>query len=358
MLNLASVAAKAAQEFGLSMKDDPTLWPKGAEVTADIVRKACNAVAAENARSAMARALGKIAEEAATAMDVAIAEDGPLADFDAVMAEYVEDVEVDLSGVTAAPDWQARVEALREALAVAVQSYTVPPVSTEDLLNYIGSDPRLDGEVMRQAAHGERPDVPKSLLVNQGGDVWDEPDAADGPDEADVAEDKPAARERGKPAPGRKRRTKAEIAEDEAAEAASAGEVSGGNTWDDEPAEAVQRCITAYEAKVIAPMVEAVQQWVDADAMPDWDDEPETVAVAPNLPGLVNAAGVSDLEMSEIMGLSKSYYSLVRNGKRGWPGLKPDQVKRLRAELEARREAIAVVELAISGPDVSRPGGV
>lgn len=328
MLNLASVAVKAAQEFGLSMKDDPTLWPEGAEITADAVREACNAVAAENARSAMARALGKVAEEAATAMDVAIAEDGPLADLDAVLAEYVEDIEIDLSGVMAAPDWQARVEALREALAVAVQSYPTPRVSTEDLLNYIGSDPRLDGEVMRQAAHGERPDVPKTLLVNQGGDCWDEP--------APAAAPAAPARERGKPSPGKARRTKAEIAEDAAADAADAASApaAAGDGWDDEP-----------------------DVSDTPDAADNWDGEP-AAATSPSFPGMVNAAGVADMEVAEILGVSRGYYSQIRNGKRPWPGLKPDQVKRLRAELNARLEAIAAVEAALSAGDVAKPDGV
>ena len=77
MLNIAETAKRAASEFGLSMKDDPTIWPAGSEITPEIVRKTCNAAALENARSALSRARGKIAETVATEMDVEIADNGP-----------------------------------------------------------------------------------------------------------------------------------------------------------------------------------------------------------------------------------------------------------------------------------------
>lgn len=352
MLNIHDTAKQAASEFGLSMKDDPTLWPAGDEITAEQVRKACNATALENARSALSRALGKIAETVATDMDVALAEDGPLADLEAVLAQHVEDgPEIDLSGVASAADWQARVEAMREAFAVAVQGYHVPPLPVIDIMHYVGSDPRLDGEVMRTVAllrgpEHEKPDAPAALMLNGGGDEWDEPDT-EVKDEADAADPwaeedaAPAARERGKPAPGRKRRTKAEIAEDEALDAAEAQaelnhdfpghpDAAAGD-WDEEPA---------------APALDA-----------GWDDA-EPAATAPNLPGLTSAAGIADTDMATILGIAKGYYSLIRNGKRPWPGLKPDQVQRLKTELAARREAIAAVEAALSTDAVLKPEGV
>jgi hypothetical protein len=379
MLNIHDTAKQAASEFGLSMKDDPTLWPAGDEITAEQVRKACNATALENARSALSRALGKIAETVATDMDVALAEDGPLADLDAVLAQHVEDgPEIDLSGVAGAADWQARVEAMREAFAVAVQGYHVPPLPVIDIMHYVGSDPRLDGEVMRVVAtlrgpEHEKPDAPAALMVNGGGDEWDEPDT-EVKDEADAADpwaeedaapkqgdyvtatvqggklanvqvvDPPApvARERGKPAPGRKRRTKAEIAEDEAADA-------------------LEALGTAKPEYVQGPDSSAAGDWDEEPAAPELDagwDDAAPAATAPNLPGLTSAAGIADTDMATILGIAKGYYSLIRNGKRPWPGLKPDQVQRLKTELAARREAIAAVEAALSTDAVLKPEGV
>lgn len=345
MFSFKETAEKAAAEFGLSMKDDPTLWPEGSAPTLAVVTKACNDTAIECARSAMSRGLGKIAETVATEFDVAIAEDGPLADLDAVLAQHVEDgPEIDLSGVASAADWQARVEAMREAFAVAVQSFDVPARSAEEIALYVELDPRLS---KLGIVSGSKPDVPQSLLVNQGGDEWDEPDAEvkDEPDAVDQWADEAPKRERGKPSPGKARRTKAEIAEDEAADAldklgapkpeyVQGPDGSAAGDWDDEPA-----------AEAPAPALDA-----------GWDDA-EPTATAANLPGLAGAAGIADGEMATLLGMSKGYYSQVRNGKRPWPGLKPDQVQRLRAELAGRREAIDAVEAALSTADVLKPEG-
>lgn len=338
MLNIHDTASKAASEFGLSMKDDPTLWPEGEPITAEAVRKACNASALENARTALARSLGKIAETVATDMDVALAEDGPLADLDAVLAQHVEDgPEIDLSGVAAAADWDARVEALREAFGVAVQGYHLPPLPIIDLMAYVGSDPRLDGEVMRTVAaltgpEHARPDVPAALTLAGSWDDEDEPDAVD--PWADEEPD-PVARERGKASPGRKRRTKAEIAEDEAADRA---EIKPGAICSQDDADAVMAKMAADNG---------------------WDDEDApVVATAPNLPGLTGAAGIADMDMAAILGIAKGYYSLIRNGKRPWPGLKPDQVQRLRVELAARREALDAIGQALTTDTVLKPEGV
>jgi hypothetical protein len=359
MFSFKETAEKAAAEFGLSMKDDPTLWPEGSTPTLAVVTKACNDTAIECARSAMSRGLGKIAETVATEFDVAIAEDGPLADLETVLNEHLYDgPDIDLSAVLAAPDWQARVEATREAFGVAVQSYDVPARSAEEVALYVELDPRLS---KLGIVSGSKPDVPQSLLVNQGGDEWDEPDAEvkDEPDAVDPWADEqadkldrivnpggvlPPARERGKPSPGKARRTKAEIAEDEAADradqaAAFKDAVEGPaeaetTAWDDEPA-----------SEAPAPALDA-----------GWDDA-EPAATAANLPGLASAAGIADGEMAALLGMSKGYYSQVRNGKRPWPGLKPDQVQRLRAELAGRREAIDAVEAALSTADVLKPEG-
>lgn len=300
MLNVKQIAEKAAGEFGLSLKDDPTAWADAATVMpAEVVRQ-CNEAARENARSALSRALGKVSELIATEMDVAVAEDGPLADLASVLAQHVEGLDVDLSGVEAAADWQGRVDALREALGLAVHGYPVPPVSIADVLAYANEDPRLHTPGLRKgiAAVAE----PTTLKD----------------------EEVPAFLRRG---------VQAEPAAD----------------WDDEPA---------------APEPAA-------EPAADWDDEPaptatptrQQAAAAPSGPvpplvGLAVAAGLTDTEMAAILGLSKSYYSLIRNGKRPWPGMKPDQVKALRAEVDARMAALVSVHDALDEGAVLKPDGV
>ncbi len=336
MFSFEKTAEKAADEFGLSMKDDPTLWPEGSAPTLAVIQATCNTVATENARSAMSRGLGKIAELVATECDVAIAEDGPLANLENVLCEHLEDgPDIDLSAVLAAPDWQARVEAVREAFAVAVQSFPVPPRPHDEVATYIELDPRL---AKLGVAATSKPDVPATLLVNQGGDDWDEPDLSDTNDWDDAAPTAAPKRERGKPSPGKARRTKAEIAEDEAADRAdvdSGMDPAEPDAWDEEPA-----------SEAPAPVLDA-----------GWDDA-APVATAPTLPGLLSTAGIPDTDMAAILGLSKGYYSMIRNGKRPWPGVKPDQVQRLRIELHARREAIDAIDQALSTDAVLKPEGV
>lgn len=300
MLNVKQIAEKAASEFGLSLKDDPTAWADAATVTpAEVVRQ-CNEAARENARSALSRALGKVSELIATEMDVAISEDGPLADLASVLAQHVDGLDVDLSGVEAATDWQGRVDALREALGLAVHGYTVPPVSIADVLAYANEDPRLHAPGLRKGIAA----VAEPVALKD--------------------EEVPAFLRRG---------VQAEPAAN----------------WDDEPA-------------VPEPVVEPAA---------DWDDEPGPVATparqraaaapsgpVPPLVGLAVAAGITDTEMAAILGLSKSYYSLIRNGKRPWPGMKPDQAKALRVEVDARTEALAAVRDALDSGAVLKPEGV
>jgi len=306
MLNVKQIAEQAAGEFGLSLKDDPTAWADAATVTpAEVVRQ-CNEAARENARSVLSRALGKVSELIATEMDVAISEDGPLADLSAVLAQHVEGLDVDLSGVEAAADWQGRVDALREALGLAVHGHPVPPVSIADVLAYANEDPRLHVPGLRKgiAAIAEPAalkdeEVPAFLrrgmaAAEPAGDAWDDP-ATD--------------------------------------EEAKLHEIHGPETadWDDEPAPAAtparQRAAAAPHGQV------------------------------PELVRIVVAAGITDTEMAGILGVSKSYYSLIRNGKRPWPGLKPDQAKALRAEVDARTEALAAVRDALNDGAALRPDG-
>lgn len=312
MLNVKQIAEQAASEFGLSLKDDPTAWPAGAATMPNEVVRQCNEVARENVRSALSRALGKVSELIATDMDVAISEDGPLADLPAVLAQHVEGLDVDLSGVEKAEDWQGRVEALREALGMAVHGFPVAKLSPDSINAYIADDPRLAALAV-SLKHGAAVSIETSAAAVEAienGDLKDE--------------DIPAFLRRG----------------------TAAAEPAG--DWDDEPA-----------AEPEAP------------ATADWDDEPAPVATparqraaaapsgpVPPLVGLAVAAGLTDTEMAAILGLSKSYYSLIRNGKRPWPGMKPDQVKALRAEVDARMAALVSVHDALDEGAVLKPDGV
>lgn len=300
MIDVKQITEQAAREFGLSLKDDPTAWADAATVTPAEVVQRCNEVARENARSALSRALGKVSELIATDMDVAISEDGPLADLPAVLAQHVEGLDVDLSGVEKADDWQGRVDALREALAMAVHGYPVPPISIASVLAYANEDPRL-----------HTPGLRKGIAAISDTDTLS-------------SEEVPAFLRRGMAAP------------------APSGD------WDDEP--------------VAEP---------EASATADWDDEPAPAATPPRrraaatpsgpvppLVGLVVAAGLTDTEMAAILGVSKSYYSLIRNGKRPWPGMKPDQAAALRVEVDARTEALASVRGALDSGVVLKPDGV
>lgn len=312
MLNVKQIAEQAASEFGLSLKDDPTAWPAGAATMPNEVVRQCNEVARENVRSALSRALGKVSELIATDMDVAISEDGPLADLPAVLAQHVEGLDVDLSGVEKAEDWQGRVEALREALGMAVHGFPVPKLSPDSISAYIDDDPRL-ADLAVSLKHGAAVSIETSAAAVEAienGDLKDE--------------DIPAFLRRG----------------------TAAAEPAG--DWDDKPAAEPEAPVTA-----------------------DWDDEPapaatparQRAAAAPSGPvpplvGLAVAAGLTDTEMAAILGLSKSYYSLIRNGKRPWPGMKPDQVKALRAEVDARMAALVSVHDALDDGAVLKPDGV
>ena len=66
------------------------------------------------------------------------------------------------------------------------------------------------------------------------------------------------------------------------------------------------------------------------------------------------------LKVLVLSGFPEERYALpmIRNGKRPWPGVKPDQVQRLRIELHARREAIDAIDQALSTDAVLKPEGV
>ncbi len=291
MLNAIEIAAAAAATFDLSLKDDPTAWPEGDAVMLSQVVARCNEAAIENARSALAQKLGGIYERIATEMDVAIYEDGPLADLPAVLGGSVTGLTVDLSGVEAAPDWEGRVEALRDALVEAVKRFTPPPLPVAAIEAYVASEPRLKllkllnfsleygtavpleksaealGMVAEQIAHASEPVV------------WDDDD------------------------------------------------------WGDAPGEAPE---------VATPLL----------------SQPAQATEGPDIVKLAVAAGLTDGDLANVLGISKSYYSMIRNGKRLWPGMKPSHATAMQVEIEARIAALSALSQAITDGAVLKPGGV
>jgi hypothetical protein len=288
MLNAIEIAAAAAATFDLSLKDDPTAWPEGDAVMPSQVVARCNEAATENARSALAQKLGSIYERIATEMDVAIYEDGPLADLSAVLGSSVTGLTVDLSGVEAAPDWEGRVEALRDALVEAVKRFTPPPLPVAAVEAYVASEPRLKllnfmlergtsvpleesaealGMVAEQIAHASEPVV------------WDDDD------------------------------------------------------WGDAPGEAPE---------VAAPLL----------------SQPAQATEGPDIVKLAVAAGLTDGDLANVLGISKSYYSMIRNGKRLWPGMKPSHATAMQVEIEARIAALSALSQAVTDGAVLKPAGV
>ncbi|MEN6527565.1 MAG: hypothetical protein ABFD65_13870 [Candidatus Polarisedimenticolia bacterium] len=285
VIDVRKLAAEAASQFGLSLKDDPTAWddgegPLGDTPPPDIVA-ACRAEAARNALSAVNRALGAASEAIATEMDVAIHEDGPLADLAEVWARRVTGLTVDLDGVAGAKDWQGRVDALREAIRRAVPAVPAlaPAPALKDVLAYLNSDPRFDGLGKLKkgvAALNEdgTPFTPPAFLT-KGRPVEPEPVEWD---------DEPAPVE-----------------------------------WDDEPAPApaapAQRK-RGRGSKAAAP------------------------SLVPGFPAMLNGAGMTKADVARLCGYSESYVGYIFSGKKPWPGLKAEQATALREEVAARLDAL------------------
>lgn len=76
---------------------------------------------------------------------------------------------------------------------------------------------------------------------------------------------------------------------------------------------------------------------------------------APFLPGLLSAAGLMDTDIASIMGISRAYWSMIKRGKRPWPGVSQGQASRLKAELEGRTVAVAAAIEALDRADIGDP---
>lgn len=55
----------------------------------------------------------------------------------------------------------------------------------------------------------------------------------------------------------------------------------------------------------------------------------------------LRAGGITDTDTAELLGVARSYVSLMASGKRPWPGLTPSQLASIRNELKGRTEALA-----------------
>jgi hypothetical protein len=252
------------------------------------VADVCAAVARDNVRSTLSRAIGKVAEAIATDCEAAIAEDGSLADLSEIWNTYVTGLDVDLDAVAEAPDWEARVEALRLSVAQAVHGVRVLQVEKDRLNDYVLSDPRLEHlhELVRFTADDPGP-IPAHLV-------------------------------RGEQTTEVQRQAEAPL-----------------DDWDDEP--------PVDGVGVVECSVE------------DWDDDAPAAPKPAFIPDLLTAAGVQDGDAATVLKMTKSYYSMIKNRKRPWPGLKPDQVRALRGELQARADAAKVLQAALNDPASVNP---
>lgn len=153
-IKLADLAADAIRDFGAALRDDPTAWPNGDATLVSEVETTVRETLRDNYRSLLARTVGPHIQAAATAMDVALAEDGPLADLAEVWSGFVADMDLeDYSTIAAAKDWDARVEALSDLVAQRLAAMPVPSLTRADLDAYVASDLRLAALAVSQK-HG------------------------------------------------------------------------------------------------------------------------------------------------------------------------------------------------------------
>lgn len=295
-IDLIAVAALAAADFAASMRDDRQLW-QDREITGEIIKQEAHRVACENAETAVRRELGKIVTPLTEALDVALTEDGALADFEFVAAGFVQQGPVDLSGFAAATDWESKLAVVGKALAGLASKVELPTFTVAELLAYVNSDQRLAGYAKQVSAleypeaANVMPDMLKFLVRNA------------------------------KP------------------------ETPPADEWEDDE---------------IVTQSDDVDPWVDDEAPQETAAQTE-VKLKPGVPAFfqyAQVAGITDVDMATVLGVSKGYLSQLRNGKRPWPGLKPDQQAAIRKELESRVEHIGTFMKALSTPAIADPAGV
>ena len=275
-MNIKEEIRRAAAEWPLSLRDDPTAFGPG-DTWSSVTDKANQAIK-ENARSAISRGLGKLVDDVAMACDVELEENGGLADLEGVIARFAPGLEVDTVPIHEATDWTARVNAIRQSFALAVAGLPVSTVDGKQLREFVAGEPRL--------AHLTAPKV----------------------DNLEI----PAALDRRKPKPA------PEPIPEPAAES---------DGWDDEPTTTVLDKIGVDDSKVV------VQGRVPIEPARD-----ETSHLA-ELAELVSDLGVKDVDFAAALGISRTYLSLMRKGERPWQPLKPDRAEAVMAIVNAKLAA-------------------
>jgi hypothetical protein len=293
MIDVEAIVRDALAGVPASLRDDPSAWSDAPDL--EDVKDAVSQTAYDNVASAVAKAFGAASERIATLMDAAVAEDGPLADLDAVWDAEITGTPIrpDLTELFSAEDWQGRVDALLGAMrhvAKRVADTARGTVPDSLVQSTIALDPRL--------AHLAVDDsfTPPAFL---GLDPADQP-------AADII-------------------------------------------WDDEPAaEADPWADEIVDPQPAAAPVETGRRGRGK----------RNGASVPKLCALLELAGFADKDVAAALGFDKSYYSLMRSGKRPWAGVRDEAVAKLLLELNGRRDALAQAVAALDTDEVRHPAAV
>jgi plasmid maintenance system antidote protein VapI len=329
-VDVAELSAEAVASFAAAMLDDPTLWPAGSAPMPNEVSAAANETIRDNFRSLLARHIGVHIQNAATDMDMAISEDGPLADLAGVWSTYVTGLDLeDLDPVQKAKDWDARIEALKDLVIPLIQGLPAPQVSKAQIEAYIAADPRL-ADLAVSMKHGAA---------------------------APIAEPFPSVRYFVHPESGSCFTT-------------NDGSRPLGDGFVEEVDKDQYDRFAAEAAKVAAPDF----SWDDEDEPTDPRDPPvlaegerlslgtTTLSSAPALPvgdvrptpllfHLLEPIGVLLTDVADVTGIAKPTLSNIRNGKRPWGGLTEKQAHKLADELDQRVEAAVALSKRLRALD-------
>jgi hypothetical protein len=286
-MDIKAEIARAAAEWPLSLRDDPTAF--GPSDTWLSVTDKANAAIRENARSAISRGLGKLVDDVAVACEVEIEENGGLADLDEVIARFAPGLEVETAPIYEASDWTARVAAIRQAFGSELRlahlhGAALPQKPKHDLEIPADLD-RRKKDIYQDAADNMK--APGPLIEGNARVIGIAPELAAG-----YGDDfKPPAF----------------IAKafEQAAPAAD-----DGDGWDDEPP---------------APATPAPAKAAKGDA---------PVSPIASIAAHLSELGVRDADLAEAIGISRPYLSLMRKGERTWSPATPERMAALRAIAE------------------------
>jgi hypothetical protein len=311
---VADLATETLDGFAAALLDDPTAWPAGDATMPNEVAAAVNQVVRDNYRSLLARRIGPHIQAIATDMEVAIAEDGPLADLGHIWGVYVEGFDLeDYTTVAKAKDWDARVEALSELAGQRINGASAPAVLPDRINAYIASDPRLAALAVA-TKHGLAAPVPSTrYFVHPESNSFFTTEDGSHPGTDGFVE---------------------EVDKDEYdrfVAHATKPEVKA-FSWDDE--DEVTEADGALTAAA-TPQPGEVPPSVDAPAPIQVSDTRPT----PLLFQMLEPIGVLATDVAAITGIDKATISNGRSGKRPWKGLTEKQAGALADELDARVEA-------------------